>query len=372
MAQHAYRPEKKVIVAAVVAVAATYGYFLIFAEFGFLKIVRAALGENPGASRSTMAVMGTAGIVSSILAAGVFAGARSRWLLAAGFAVCAGAAGLSQLAGSIRFYQGVALLIGLGTGFTTVTLASVLRRALGGLCLGRIIGWGTGLAYGCCNVPAIFDAGGTAQAGLALLAAGAGLAAALVLTFEALPETPAGFDYSGPGVTTWVLIFFALVCLDSAAFYLIQHTPALKEVTWSGSWQLATNAGMHVVAAVLAGFALDQRRLGWTIFAGAGALLAGCVLIGGEQNAFAGVLLYTAGVSIYSTALVYYPACSRRPWLAALLYAVAGWVGSAAGIGLAQNRLTLPGWCIGAAAALILPALLLRLNFHGRGPPAPG
>ena len=358
MRQQEYRPDSKVVVAAVLAVAAAYVYFLIFAQFGFLRAVQAGA---PGAVKSVMGVMGLAGVAGSVLAARVFAVQRSRQRLKAGFFVCAAAAGLALSAGTSGGFHLVSLLLGLGTGFTTVTLAGVLRPAVGGRRLGTIIGGGTGLAYGFCNLPGIFSASVNVQAGVAVLAAAIGVAATGALGSDAADRDPAGSDYSMGGVVCWVLLLAALVCLDSAAFYLIQQTPALKEGTWTGAGRLAANAGLHLMAAVLAGLALDRHWLGRVALTGTGALLAGIwlILAGGEWNA-AGALLYVAGVSAYSTLLVFYAAGSGRPGLAALVYAVAGWGGSALGIGLVENRAVAPGGLMVAAGAIVAGALLGR------------
>jgi cytochrome c oxidase cbb3-type subunit 2 len=357
MTPQTYRPDGKTFLAAVTTVAAVYVYFLIFAQFGFLKAVQAALGETAGAIRPVMAVMGLAGIAGSGLAAWIFTEPRSRRLLLAGFAVCAAAALGSTQAQSMGNFQVVALLTGLGTGLVTVTLAGMLRRAVGDGCLGLIIGLGTGLAYAFCNLPAVFAAGAISQTQVALLAVVAGLVGGLGLKPRVGVDRPADGDYSRGGVVAWGLVFFALVGLDSAAFYIIQHNPALKEVHWSGSGRLILNAGIHLGAAVLAGWALDRGRPGRTIFFGAGALVGACLLL--EVQATAG-WLYVTGVSVYSVVLVYYPARSGRPGVAALVYAVAGWGGSGLGIALAEGRTTLPAAATGGAFILLALGLLGR------------
>ncbi len=356
----------KTTVAAVLTVAATYSYFLIFAQFSFIKLAAAVDGTG-GFIKPLMAVMGLAGMAGSALAAGVYQARRSRLLLAMGFVVCAAAAGSALAARSIGFFYGSALLVGLGTGFATVTLASVLRPVLGRGRLGRVIGAGTGLAYGMCNLPAIFQAAATTQAGLAVALAGVGLVATFGLTVGAAAPMPMGGDYSKSGVVAWVMIFLALVGLDSAAFFVIQHTPVLLELTWSGAGRLEANAGIHFFAAVLAGCALDRRRVGWTVALGALALLAACGLIAGGHITFPGTgLLYAAGVSIYSTVLVYYPADGLRPWLAGLVYVVAGWGGSAFGIGMVAGRQVLPNGLLLIAGGMMLSGLLLRGLRGGR------
>lgn len=353
MAPPTYQPDGKTIVGAVITVAAVYVYFLIFAQFGFLQAVQAVLGEGPGVIRPVMAVMGLAGVAGSVLAARVLTVAHGGRWLATGLVICAAAAAGSMAAQSSAAFYGVALLTGLGTGLTTVTLAGMLCRAIGGGRLGLVVGTGTGLAYAFCNLPAVFAARATTQAELALLAVALGLAGGRALGPRVTVDLPAGEDYDRNGTAAWVLVFCALVALDSAAFYIIQHTPALKEKLWDGAGQLVVNAGVHLGAALLAGWALDRRGLGPTVLVGAAALLAAGGLISGLSPVSAAGLLYITGVSAYSVALVYYPARSARPGLAALVYAVAGWGGSALGIGLAEGRHELPpGWLI--AAGLVI------------------
>jgi len=357
----------KARVAAVTAVAATYAYFLLFAQFGFLKALEAATGGQAAAIKSVMTVMGVAGISGSVLAARLFSRVRSQIILAGGFAICAGAAGLTLVGRSGEVFLVASLLVGLGTGVTTVTLAGVLRPVLGRQHLGLLIGLGTGLAYGFCNLPAIFNAAPDTQAVLALWIVGVGGLATAGLKIRAAEVRPVEFDYSKTGIATWVVFFFTLVGLDSAAFYVIQHTPVLKGETWNGEWRLQVNAGMHLVAALAAGWALDRQWLSRTSLAAAICLVTACFLIGlGRDQMVSGVALYTAGVSLYSVALVYYPVRSLQPGLAALVYAVAGWGGSALGIGFADHLHALPQGLIITAAVILVGALVVRSGLARR------
>lgn len=364
MAPQPLQPDGKTFVAAVTTVAAVYVYFLIFAQFGLLKAVHAAFGEDAGSVRPLLATMGMGGILGSIAAARFFAERTSRHWLVAGFATCAVAAGGSLGARGFAGFGAVALLAGLGAGVITVTLAGMLRRATGERPLGIIIGLGTGLAYGFCNLPGIFDASAKSQASWGIAAALIGGFAGLGLRPRFQAEVPAGGDYSRQGVVAWVLVFLALVCLDSALFYFIQHSPKLKDALWGGAGQQALNAAMHLIAATLAGWALDRGWLGRTVLMGAVAVLGAGVWMSG---AGAG-LIYIAGVSAYSTALVFYPARGGRPGLAALVYAVAGWGGSALGIGLAEGRETLPIMVMVSAATALAAAWGWRhFASHGGG-----
>ncbi len=345
------------------AVAATYAYFLLFAQFAFLKNLTVVAGGQIGVIRPIMAVMGFAGIVGSCLAASSFAVKRPSEVLVTGFVLNALAAGFVLIGQPLGCYYWVALLVGLGVGLTTVTLASYLNRVVGGKRLGLIIGGGTGLAYAFCNLPGIFDASPTEQSGWALGIAGLGLVAVSGLKPLGLREVsqPISFDYSRLGVALWVFIFFTLVGLDSAAFYIIQQTPLLKLETWSGVWRLEINAAMHFGAALLAGYALDRRWLGRAAVVAAAFLLGANILLKeGLSLMGAPVFLYIVGVSIYSVALVGYPARSQRSELAALIYAVAGWGGSALGIGFAENMHNIPFGLIALAGAILASGLGAR------------
>ena len=80
----------------------------------------------------------------------------------------------------------------------------------------------------------------------------------------------------------------------------------------------------------------DAGRFAAAMLTAAGALAAGGLLVLTGHGAI-GSPLYAAAVSVYSAGLVFYPASSGRVKLAALVYAVAGWAGTALGIGLAES-----------------------------------
>jgi MFS family permease len=356
-----FRPAPAAFLAAVVAVAAGYAYFLIFAQFGFLALVNRATVADESLLKPIIAGLTFGGVGGSVAMARLYAEARSHALLQASFAVCALGAGLALVARSAAVLFVIAALTGLGVGGVTVALAAIVRRVVGGEKLGPCLGLATGLAYGVCSLPPAFNANPPGQAMLGAAFACLGLVATRWLALCAPMPQPAGFDYRPGGVTAWVLIFLLLVGLDSAAFYTIQHTPMLKAGTWSSDRQLYTYALVHLVAAVTAGCALNRHWLGLTVLAATALLLTACWLLAHGVHAFAvDGLFYVVGVSFYSTALVFYPAHSGRPALAALLYAVAGWGGSALGIGLAERTTTIPLSVLMAAGAVLVVALFAR------------
>lgn len=337
-------------------VAATYIYFLIFAEFAFLELVRDVAGPR---LRAVMALLGGGGVAGAWAAARVFRTARAATLLARGLQGCAGAAMLAPFAGGPVAAGAIAAAVGLALGWTTVVLAAALRNGVGGRRLGLCVGAGTGTAYAACNVPALFAAGPATQA---LLAAGIAILAS-VLPWPRANGSTEGSETPPPRVNqahvlAWLAMFLALVWMDSAAFYIIQHTSGLRAVTWGTPGLLWTNAAVHLGAALLAGAVLDRggRR---AVIAGATALL------GLGSLALAEVVRlplpagwwYTAGVSLYSVALVEYPARTGGAGRAALVFAVAGWIGSALGIGMALDLHRVPATFVFAASGVILLAL---------------
>jgi mono/diheme cytochrome c family protein len=169
---------------------------------------------------------------------------------------------------------------------------------------------------------------------------------------------------SNPSVTIgfgWVLIIFTmLIWLDSAAFFIIQNSRALVEGTWGGSGMLWRNAFVHLGAALLAGWWLEKRR-SLTPAAWAFIILAvASWFVNAKFTLWLGGTLYPAGVSLYSTCLVAFPAYllakgshERRTLLAAVQYAVAGWMGSRMGIGMAENLQAVPAAFILVATVLV-------------------
>ena len=341
--------------------AAIYVYFLIFAQFGFLQGLLVSAAASETRLKLVLAIMGACGIGSSAVTAWCWREERARAWLAGSFVVAAVAAALAAGAESPGMFGMAAALTGLGIGGATVTLAAIVRRVIGMKHLGLVLGTGTGLAYGFCNLPPVFQAGPAGQARLALGAALAGLVATAGLALRAPRDAAELPDYRARGRAIWVIVFLALVWLDSAAFYVIQHNPALQGGTWHGPVRLYANAALHFTAAVLAGWMLDRGRVVGVVLAAMGLLVGACLLLAHPQPVSGLVAsLYVTGVSLYSTALVFYPARSGRAGVAALVYAVAGWAGSAFGIGLVEHSQTVPGWLpVGAGSALAV-ALLLR------------
>jgi cbb3-type cytochrome c oxidase subunit II len=329
-------------------VAITYTYFLIFAQFGFLKRL-AELGIAGNQLKVIMGAMAAGGITTSLLASRF----EGRWLpagrLRAGLFGCATGAGLTLLPMGLMTGATVSFLIGAALGLLTVTLVTHLSLWIGTIRPFLKIGLGVGLGYFVCNCPLLFEAspGAMAIVSAGLCFAGLGLAA------RNLGELPNHWSLPvrGKHLAFWLVLgcFTALVWLDSAAFFIIQNTPVLKAGTWEGGWRLWQIGGVHFLAALGSGVLLNRRGLSATLSLAFVCLACACWLLISPGRQVLAVLFYPLGVSLYSVALVAYPSylaatnsVLERSRSAGRLYAVAGWLGSALGIGMAADLRRIP------------------------------
>lgn len=361
---------------ALVAIVATYVYFLLFAQYGFVRLI-GAHGGGPAAVDRAMAGMGLSGLIASFAAALLLARWPAPRLLRLSFIGC-GFAALATLCPHPAVTLAASCLVGGFTGILTVTLAANLRRFITGPRFGLKAGTATGIAYALCNLPPLFDGPPVFQAVFAAAVCAVGALAVTLLpreTEEPQPACPAlrDSDFRAWGFASLVLALLALVWLDSTAFATIQHTAELKGRTWGGSGQQLMMGGIHLLAAIMAGALVDA---GWLrgllvatflFFVLAFRMLA----VWGFDAALAGPL-YAIGISTYSVVLILIPSArADRPgllparWRAALLYGVAGWLGSALGVGMAQHLNRLPPELILGAGAVIALGLLGRVGWFG-------
>jgi cytochrome c oxidase cbb3-type subunit 2 len=328
-----------VLVAATLLVAVVYVYFLIFAQFGFLTGLAQRGGSGETVLRAVLAVMGVSGVAASVVAAWWHRPERGGAGLVTALLVAGLAAALAPFVDSSAGFFVTAALVGIGLGGATVLLAASIRAATGERALGLVLGTGTGLAYGFCNLPAVFHGAPGRQAGIALAAAAVGVIATPMMRRSPCAPAPSS-PPRAQAVAVWVAIFLALVWLDSAAFYVIQHNPVLHLATWAETARLSANAALHLGAAVVAGWLLGRGRQSGVILVSAALLAAACMMLSSAPALAAS--FYVMGVSGYSTTLVFYPAASGRAGVAAVIYAVSGWLGSALGIGMVIDRAGIP------------------------------
>ncbi len=329
----------------VLLIGCTYVYFLIFAQFGFLK----RLGElHIGIDSLTpvMAAMAVGGVLSSLFGQRILRRFHPTARLRAGLLGCALAAALTLLPLTPFAAGCVAALIGVALGLLTVTLVSHLNLWMGSRSPLVRVALGTGVGYFICNIPALFNATPNA---IALVSALVCLLAVFFVHEEprSQPTTPLQ-QFTVPFGFV-LLAFTALIWLDSAAFYIIQNSPALKTGTWAGSFHLWRNGVIHLVAALASAWLIRRRGLLTTLLAAFSCIAAASLLLHHSTSAALAPLFYPAGVSLYSVALVAYPSLllaarssNERERQAGVIYAIAGWIGSAMGIGMGQHLHRVP------------------------------
>lgn len=351
--------------AGVTAVAATWIYFLLFAQFGFLHLLDERLPES--ARQGVMASMGLAGLATSLLVASFWRRLEpGRWL-GLGFAGSGGAALAALLAHTPFAFGVVAAAIGAGAATLTVALAADLRHRLEPTSLGSMVGLGTGLGYLVCNLPPLFAGSAEVQTLAAAMVCLVGLLASRAPRHSTDARHGAfdRGDFRGLGFISLALAFLALIWLDSAAFAVIQESRQLKGLTWQGPGRQLLLGTVHLVAAVMAGWRIDRGNFRGLLLLTFGLFLTGFTLLqyGGALAALGGPI-YAIGISIYSTALVVVPSAwpdgdpeerlIGRRWRAAWVFGVAGWLGSALGIGMAQDLHRVPAAFLVASGAILL------------------
>jgi cytochrome c oxidase cbb3-type subunit 2 len=329
-------------------VAITYVYFLIFAQFAFLKRL-ASLGVAGPHLQSVMAAMAAGGILFSLLTPRVDLCSSPNRRLRAGLCAAGAAAFLSLLPLGVVTSPAVSFLIGAGLGLLTVTLVTHLLHWTGNRNSLLLVGLGTGVGYLICNIPPFFTASAEVQAVAAGLLCLAGIGVTLT-------PTPANQE------SAWILPQSPAPFLRVLACF----TPQLKTGTWEGPVHLWTIGLLHLSAALASAWFLRRRGFSLVLSAAFFALGAACLLLLSPHRVALASIFYPIGVSLYSVALVAYPSLlspasstAERGRQAGWLYAIAGWSGSAMGIGMGQNLGYVPPmFVLGAGIVLLLPPLL--------------
>lgn len=349
----------------VALIALTYVYFLIFAQFGFLARL-GQIGIEGTHLKLVMSAMAAGGILLSLTVPRLRHWPQPALRLRLGFAIAAVGALAALLPLNTVGAVFTAFLIGAGLGIVTVTLVTHLPQLMGEQRPILKVGFGVGLGYFACNLPVVFQASPQQQSVLAALLC----LAALALPLRADGQEPSVLSSVQKRIPLLAALgaFTALIWLDSAAFYIIQHTPQLKAGTWTGAAHLWSNGSVHFAAAAAAALLLEQSRALLVLACAYLALAAACLLLLDPARSLAASLLYPVGVSLYSVALVVYPSwlsqaptADERGRLAGWIYAVAGWIGSALGIGMGQNLGRVPVAFVVVAGTLVLALPLITL-----------
>ena len=349
-------------------IAVTYVYFLIFAQFAFIHRLD-TLGITGPHLKSVMAGMAVGGIVLSLLAPRFAQLPSPARRLQCAFASAATAAFLTLAPLNLASAVAVSTLIGVGLGLLTVTLVTHLRQWTGERHALVKVGLGTGIGYFLCNVPLLFTTTPKFQSATAGLLCLVGI----VLANFSLEPRPESLKEK-PSVSTAipfplvVASFTALIWFDSAAFFIIQNTASLKAGTWQGSAHLWSNGFIHLGAALFSAWLLLRRELPVVLASAVGALAFACLLLLDPARAITASVFYPIGVSFYSVALVAYPSLlssasstAQRARQAGWIYAIAGWIGSALGIGMGQNLGHVPPAFVAVASTVVLFPILVKI-----------
>ena len=128
------------------------------------------------------------------------------------------------------------------------------------------------------------------------------------------------------------------------------------------------NGVIHLLAALASVPLLRRFPLPVTMLSAFACIGGASLLLHDPASASLAPLLYPVGVSLYSVALVAYPSLllharssAVRERQAGTIYAVAGWVGSAMGIGMGQHLHRVPTMFIVLAGVVVAAPLLWRL-----------
>ena len=344
--------------ATVVMIAGVYGYFLLFSQFAFLEWVQSAV-QVEWRIKTVLGAMALTGVLGAFVAR-KFSNVR---FFRMACICCAVAAVASVHAHQMLSLTIVSALMGLSLGVATVSLAALLPRWLEEPYACLWVGIGTGLGYALCNVPTLFLATPSAQAYFAAVMMLLTLVASLSLTETPSSQITTAHTSMALPLSLALPVFFALVWFDSGAFYVIQHVPELKKATW-GAENLWRNAGLHFFAAVAAGFLLSRGSFRAVILTATILLAIAAMWVNHASTRQAAGWLYPIAVSFYSTALVCWPGLLDRhadAWKrAAWVFAIAGWIGSAMGIGMVEKLHIMPLWFVLTASGLIIACLYAK------------
>lgn len=342
----------RVAIRAAMTVASVYGFFLLFAQFAFVELIRGA-GHGVAVEKILLAAMAVAGVAAGFLVAwkGVSPG-----MIRIALGVAAVAALIASFGGNLAILLMIALATGAALGVATVSLAALLP----GWCGIGAVALGTGMGYAVCNFPWVFPQSPEHQAWIA--AGIAGMGALVVPPTGAWREEKEHRPLAFPLVVT---LFTALVWMDSAAFFIIQHEADLKSATW-GEALLWRNAALHLGFALLAGLLLSRGKTRGVPVAAWVMLAVAALWVNDASTRWAAGWFYPSAVSLYSVALVVWPGwfCGAKDsksaaWKAAWLFAVAGWFGSANGIGMAQTLHHVPIAFIAISAVAVMVVFAL-------------
>ena len=243
-------------------VAITYVYFLIFAQFAFLKRL-AILGVADAHLKAVMAAMAAGGILLSLLTPRLDLWPSANLRLRIGLAVSGIAAFLALLPLGFRHGDGgfVPDRSGARAADRHAGHASARMDRRSRTRCSRLV-WEQASAIW----SATFRRSLRPRLRCRRSSAGILCLAGIGITFRAnccIGGRTNARTRSRPAISFYRVLagFTALVWLDSAAFFIIQNTPALKAGTWQGTIHLWANGLLHLGAALVSAWLLRRKGL---------------------------------------------------------------------------------------------------------------
>ncbi len=342
-----FERDRGVLPVAVAVIAASYAYYLIFAETAFLRLAE-SVGLEARQINFLRTVLGVGGMAGGLLGGWRFKLVHYSRIVSWAMRACAMMAVLTLVVTRWEVLLLVAGGIGLTLGWLLVALVAGLRGSVGTPRLGLCVGLGLGLAQAIFSLPWVAAASPTMQVVVVTVLVGLAAVATPWLT----PQEPSlswTFDYRIDGMAAWMALFVALIWTDAATVTLLPSpSPA--------GGLLA--AAVALAASVAAGLALDRNIRASVVLASLVLLLIGGGWVAqGGAGGWLALLPNAAGGGVVATALFYLAARGGRPLQTGLLFGLSLWAGSALGVGMARELGTMSITFLAGATVVVLGAL---------------
>lgn len=339
--------DRGVLPVAVAVIAASYAYYLIFAETAFLRLAE-GVGMEPRQLAFLRTVLGAGGIAGGLLGGWRFKILNYSRIVSWAMRACAMMAVLALVVTRWEVLLVVAGGIGVTLGWLLVALVAGLRGSVGTPRLGLCVGLGVGIAQAIFSLPWVTAASPTMQVVLVTVL----VSVAAVATPWLMPQEPSlswALDYRGDAMAAWMAIFMALIWTDAATLFVLPAPGPVGGVL----------AAVTVLAAsIVAGLALDRlARASVALAALVLLVMAGGLVAQGDRAGLPALLASAAGGGVVATALFHLAARGGRPLQTGLLFGLSLWAGSAFGVGMARESGTVPATFLAGAVVVVLGAL---------------
>lgn len=316
-----------------------YSYFLIYAQFGFLRYLEAF--NDPQLIKSIMPMMLVGALISGIVIRYKNV-TRIKVYLCVGFLLAIIAALLPAYIKDVQGFYGVSFLIGFSLGILTILSTSSLYMHLRYFEVIFVATLSTGASYLFCNIPWLHY---NTSSVISMVVAGIGVLGLLnciLISWEEkrLPRQKVRKQDDRQFYLV-TLLFFVVLFIDAYSFYIIQNNAELMKYSW-GDGRCITQGLFHVFGAFLAYFFLSQKKIHYLLCV---VMFLFCISIHrvGTEGSLIFAYFYAIAIAMYSSAMISFPAnfsdsFEKRKIVTTDLYLVAGWLGSGLGVVFADGK----------------------------------